>query len=222
MIFRRESWMLVVSAMLPHSEKEMGAARSIILRAVVPASNPMARTGRAGPTTWTRYVKACASVLFFLFQLRYLVARSRDALQSTRVGPSVTRNGPKGDSHGTFPSASLIVASILGVGLLGTIAMAAEEKLKPGDPAPPLTVSTWLHGAEVKKFEPGQVYVVEFWATWCGPCRQIMPHMGDLQDEYRDKGVTFIGFASEANDKEAKVNAFVARQGREAGLHVCV
>ena len=116
-----------------------------------------------------------------------------------------------------FPSASLIVASILGVGLLGTIAMAAEEKLKVGDPAPPLTVSTWLHGAEVKKFEPGRVYVVEFWATWCGPCRQIMPHMGDLQDEYRDKGVTFIGFASEANDKEAKVNAFVARQGAKLG-----
>ena len=44
-----------------------------------------------------------------------------------------------------------------------------------------------------------------------------MPHMGDLQDEYREKGVTFIGFASEANDKEAKVNAFVAKQGAKLG-----
>ncbi len=86
-----------------------------------------------------------------------------------------------------------------------------------GDPAPPLAVSTWLHGAEVKGFEPDRVYVVEFWATWCGPCRQIMPHMGDLQDEYREKGVTFIGFASEANDKEAKVKAFVAKQGAKLG-----
>jgi len=113
--------------------------------------------------------------------------------------------------------ASLIVASVLGVSSFGTIAMAAEGKLKVGDPAPPLAVSTWLHGAEVKGFEPGRVYVVEFWATWCGPCRQIMPHMGDLQDEYREKGVTFIGFASEANDKEAKVNAFVAKQGAKLG-----
>ena len=44
-----------------------------------------------------------------------------------------------------------------------------------------------------------------------------MPHLGDLQDEYRDKGVTFIGVASEANDKEAKVNAFVAAQGAKLG-----
>jgi len=113
--------------------------------------------------------------------------------------------------------ASLIAASVLAVSSVGTIAMAAEGKLKVGDPAPALAVSTWLHGTPVKGFEPGRVYVVEFWATWCGPCRQIMPHMGDLQDEYRAKGVTFIGFASEANDKEAKVNAFVAKQGAKLG-----
>jgi len=93
----------------------------------------------------------------------------------------------------------------------------ATAKLKVGDKAPPLTVSTWLHGPEVNGFEAGRVYVVEFWATWCGPCRQIMPHMGDLQDEYRSKGVTFIGFASEANDKEEKVKAFVAKQGPKLG-----
>ena len=101
--------------------------------------------------------------------------------------------------------------------MFGTIAIGDEGKLKVGDSAPPLAVSNWLHGAEVKRFEPGHIYVVEFWATWCGPCRQIMPHVGDLQDEYRDKRVTFIGFASEANDKEANVNAFVARQGPKLG-----
>jgi thiol-disulfide isomerase/thioredoxin len=113
--------------------------------------------------------------------------------------------------------ASSIAASVVGASLFGTVAMAGEGKLEVGDPAPPLAVSTWLRGAEVKGFEPGRVYVVEFWATWCGPCIQIMPHMGDLQDEYRDKRVTFIGLASEANDKEAKVNAFVAKQGAKLG-----
>jgi thiol-disulfide isomerase/thioredoxin len=116
-----------------------------------------------------------------------------------------------------FTFACLIVPAVLVSASLGTLAIAEEGKLKVGDPAPPLSVSNWLHGAEVKQFEPGHVYVVEFWATWCGPCVAIMPHMGDLQDEYRDKGVTFIGFASEANDKEAKVNAFVAKRGAKLG-----
>ena len=109
--------------------------------------------------------------------------------------------------------ASLVVASVVGVGVFGTVAMAGEGTLKVGDPAPPLAISNWLHGEKVAGFESGRVYVVEFWATWCGPCRQIMPHMGDLQDEYRDKKVTFIGLASDANDKEDKVNAVIAKQG---------
>jgi thiol-disulfide isomerase/thioredoxin len=118
----------------------------------------------------------------------------------------------------TRPSfASLIVACVLGLSAFGSDAIAWEAKLKAGDPAPPLAVSTWLRGAEVKGFEPGHVYVVEFWATWCGPCIQIMPHVGDLQDEFREKGVTFIGLASAANDTEAKVSAYVAKHGAKLG-----
>ncbi len=113
--------------------------------------------------------------------------------------------------------ASLIAAGVLGLASFGTLATAQEGKLKCGDSAPPLAVSNWLHGSEIKGFEPGHVYVVEFWATWCGPCIQIMPHMGDLQDEYQDKGVTFIGFASEANDKEPKVREFVEKHGAKLG-----
>ncbi len=110
--------------------------------------------------------------------------------------------------------ASLIAAGVLGLASFGTVATAQEGKLKCGDSAPPLAVSHWLHGSEIKGFEPGHVYVVEFWATTCGPCIQIMPHMGDLQDEYHDKGVTFIGVAS---DPEPKVRAFVATHGAKLG-----
>src|SRR5690606_10442976 len=68
--------------------------------------------------------------------------------------------------------------------------------LKAGDPAPPLKASKWLQGDEVKRFEPGKVYVVEFWATWCGPCIAFMPHLAELQARYKDKGVTVIGITS--------------------------
>jgi thiol-disulfide isomerase/thioredoxin len=94
--------------------------------------------------------------------------------------------------------------------------------LKVGDPAPPLTVTKWLQGAEVKAFESGKVYVVEFWATWCSPCVAFMPHLSELQAEYKDKGVTVIGFTArdifgKPGHSEKDVVDFVNRRGKQLG-----
>ena len=78
--------------------------------------------------------------------------------------------------------------------------------LSIGDPAPPLGVTEWLKGDPVESFEEGQVYVVEFWATWCGPCRTSMPHISQLQEQLGDK-VTFMGISDE--DKPT-VDGFMA------------
>src|SRR5262249_43056309 len=104
---------------------------------------------------------------------------------------------------------------LLSVALAGLVAVAAgaddhrpAASLKVGDPAPALKVSRWLQGKEVKKFEPGQVYVVEFWATWCGPCIAAMPHLAELQARYKGKGVTVIGYsAGDPSNTEKQVAA---------------
>jgi thiol-disulfide isomerase/thioredoxin len=70
---------------------------------------------------------------------------------------------------------------------------AQVKKLAVGDKAPAIKVEKFIKGEPVKEFEKGKVYVVEFWATWCRPCIAAFPHLSELQKEYKDKGVTFIG-----------------------------
>ncbi|MEM7200680.1 MAG: TlpA disulfide reductase family protein [Planctomycetota bacterium] len=67
-----------------------------------------------------------------------------------------------------------------------------EKRLGIGAPAPALSIGEWVKGDPVDGFESDHVYVVEFWATWCGPCIAGMPHLTDLQAEYGDK-VTILG-----------------------------
>ena len=51
----------------------------------------------------------------------------------------------------------------------------------------------------------GKVLVVNYWATWCHPCREEMPGFSRLQDKYRDKGVQFVGISI---DDAAKIVEF--------------
>lgn len=61
-----------------------------------------------------------------------------------------------------------------------------------GDPAPELQYSKWIKGTPVAEYEKDRLYVFEFWATWCGPCKAAMPHLSELAKKYADKA-TFVG-----------------------------
>lgn len=80
--------------------------------------------------------------------------------------------------------------------------------LYPGRPAPELHIADWVKGEPIEALEEGKVYVVEFWATWCGPCKEAMPHMAKLQKEYGDK-VAFIGVTDETRKE---IDPFMAQK----------
>ena len=68
--------------------------------------------------------------------------------------------------------------------------------LGPGDKAPPLHLAKFVHGESLDGLQEGHVYVIEFWATWCGSCQQTLPYVAELQNQNSDD-VTVIGVTAE-------------------------
>ncbi|MFO0962854.1 MAG: redoxin family protein [Phycisphaerales bacterium] len=84
----------------------------------------------------------------------------------------------------------------------------AADLLTVGSKAPVPEISNFVRGDAPKFFEPGKTYVVEFWATWCGPCRQSMPHLTATAKKFKDKGLVVVGISDE---KLEKVTSFLEK-----------
>lgn len=90
----------------------------------------------------------------------------------------------------------------------------AATALDIGDAAPPLAGITWVKGQAVES--KGAVTVVEFWATWCPPCKASIPHLSKLQKAHGDK-VRIVGLS---NEERAVVEPFIAAQGEAMAYRV--
>lgn len=77
-----------------------------------------------------------------------------------------------------------------------------------GKPPPPFTVAKWVKGEPLKQFQKGKVYVVDFWATWCGPCKAAIPHLTKLAHEHKDT-VEIIGVSISEKQKDAADTAYI-------------
>ena len=81
----------------------------------------------------------------------------------------------------------------------------------PSSLAPDFTLRT-LGGPNLRlKEQRGHVVLVNFWATWCGPCREEMPHLNRLYDKYKGSGVVLLGV--NVDDDLRNVNNVVSQMG---------
>ena len=68
-----------------------------------------------------------------------------------------------------------------------------------GKAPPEVSATKWLNSTKpvTLKDLKGKVVVVEFWATWCPPCRKSIPHLIELSKTYKNKGVVFVSLSDE-------------------------
>lgn len=129
--------------------------------------------------------------------------------------------------------ASALRRIVAAVGLLALAGCAAppppvrlltdEERMSPatlwpGDAAPPLAVQEWVRSPGPTEFQPGRVYLVDFWASWCGPCLAIAPHLTALARAHAD-ALTVIAITT--LDPDNSISA-VRREARRFGPEVLV
>lgn len=113
------------------------------------------------------------------------------------------------------------LARCAAIGTVCVASVAFSQTLKVGDKAPPVEIPDWVKGEQVTGFEKGKVYVVEFWATWCPPCIESIPHLSKLQAQFKDQGVEIIGVTRpDARNTRDAVERFVKKQGDKMAYRV--
>ncbi len=115
----------------------------------------------------------------------------------------------------------LIVTSIV-------FGQTGEATLKFGSKAPEIK-AIWIKGEPVNKFEKDKLYLLEFWATWCGPCIAAMPHLSEIAQKYKDQieiiGVNVWEKSTEEQPYDSflpAVEEFVKSMGKKMDYHVAM
>lgn len=111
------------------------------------------------------------------------------------------------------------------LGLVAAILAGPGMAAELGDAAPALKVEKWIKGGPVDVRDGKNTYVVEFWATWCSPCRASIPHLTELQKKYKDKGLVVVGVSvDEALKRKTRDNVapFVQDKGDAMGYTVAL
>jgi thiol-disulfide isomerase/thioredoxin len=87
---------------------------------------------------------------------------------------------------------------------LGTVAL--------GSPFPELTLKDQTGTVQTLSAYRGKIIVLNFWATWCGPCREELPRLDELAREYASKDVVFVAASLDDAETQSRIASFLDKK----------
>ena len=92
---------------------------------------------------------------------------------------------------------------LIAVLLAAALGASSAQALEKGAPAPQFDLQGPEGAVKLAKYQ-GKVVYVDFWASWCGPCRQSFPWMNEMQAKYGARGLQIVGVNVDANSADAR------------------
>lgn len=183
----QKGWLGVALKLSSKEEAEaLGYAQPVITVDMVFADSPAAASG----------FEVGDRIVAFNDEPVFEVGKLVDLVKSTPPGTEVTFKRVRGTSKDTLVEEA--VPMLLGV-RPDAYQLLVDHFVD--EPAPELDAVDQLSGEAVRLSElAGKVVIVDFWATWCGPCRKAMPHLAKLAETHAKDGLVVLGISAEESD----------------------
>lgn len=125
---------------------------------------------------------------------------------------AASQNAPQNPAQGTPPGASQTAPEGPPQSAAPGAAQTAASGSSQRRPAPEFTLKD-LDGKDVSLSQfRGKVVILDFWATWCPPCRMEIPHFVELERDYRSKGLAVVGISLDQGGAQV-VRPFAEQNG---------